>query len=128
MLCILLTDLDAKGENEKGKNNRENKAKWQRDDKVSLEHTQNIRLPTRVFICIYKYQITDQTVSTLPLGSPCLHRSRVTVVTPSLPRQEGKEAWHRKLVFNGKVNHIRFSESSHELAVHLVFALLMFII
>lgn len=40
VLCILLTELDTKGENEKARKQeqRENKAKWQRDDTVSLEH------------------------------------------------------------------------------------------
>ena len=52
MLCILLTELETKGKNEKGKKQeqRENKAEWQRDDKVSLEHknTHTEHMTTRV--------------------------------------------------------------------------------
>lgn len=81
-----------KGEKKKTK---ENKAKRQGDDKVSLKstHTQNIRLPTKVFICTYKYQITDQTVCVLLPGNDCLHCSWVTVITATLLSQERKEAW-----------------------------------
>lgn len=118
MLCILLTELDTKGGKEKGKNkNQENKAKSLRDDKVSLKHTKNIRIPTGVFVCAYKYQITNQTVSILSPGSLCLHHSQVTVITASLLRQEGKVVWHKETCFlwEGYRNHIRFSEKPGKL-------------
>lgn len=52
-------------------------------------HTQD-SLPTKVYICIYKHQFTDKTVSILPPENHCLHCSQVSVITATFLRQERK--------------------------------------
>ena len=106
MLCILLTESDTKGENEKAskQEQRENKAKRQRDDPVSLEHGNthgaHDSLPD------YSPAHTDINSET-KLSTYCLLEASAFIAagsqqSVSLLRQEGKVVWYRTLIFNGK--------------------------
>lgn len=106
MLCILLTELDTKGENEKARKQeqRENKAKWQRDDTVNLEH----RNTHRAHDSLPEYSSVHTNInSQIKLPTYCLLEASAFITagsqrSVSLLRQEGQEVWYRKLIFNGK--------------------------
>lgn len=137
VLCILLTELDTKGENEKARKQeqRENKAKWQRDDTVSLEH----RNTHGAHDSLPEYSSVHTNInSQIKLSTYCLLEASAFIAAGSqrsqFPYSGRREEWSGtvNLFLMGKIQkpHRVFRKPTwtKALVLHLVFPLLMFII
>lgn len=101
----------------KGKKNRENKARRQRDDKVSLKHTSTHKEHKNPYwnfcLCIQMLNHRSNcqhTASWKPQPSSQPGQRELSFS----PRQEGREAWSKetRLYWGQYRNHTRFSEST----------------